>query len=103
MLRYSKNNGHVKLYNMQSLSDCVYLSYLNTQIVFWTGPPGCKFVKLEWPQIDFDRPQALGAQFLEPCISVDSILSEVDSSGASEDENDDAWTRRFSDFEVCLP
>jgi len=29
-LRYSKNHGPVKLYNMQSLSDrdCVYLSYL---------------------------------------------------------------------------
>ena len=29
-LRYMENNGPVKLYNMQSLSGCVHLPYLNT-------------------------------------------------------------------------
>ena len=43
----------------------MYLSYLNTQILFWTGPTGCNLVKLEWPEIDFDRLRA--PQFLELC------------------------------------
>jgi len=32
-LRYMENTGSVKLYTMQSLSDCVYLPYLNTALI----------------------------------------------------------------------
>jgi len=37
----------------------VYLSYLNTHThLFWTGPTGCNLVKLEGPEIDYDRCRA---------------------------------------------
>jgi len=52
-LRYSKNHGPVKWYNMQSLSDrdCVYLSYLNThKSYFWTGPIGLQPCKIRAAQ-----------------------------------------------------
>ena len=60
-LRYSKNHGPVKLYNIQSLSDsqrlCVSLLSKHTKILFWTGPTGYNLVKLEGPKIDFDNTQ----------------------------------------------
>ena len=36
-LRYIENNGPVKLYKMQALSDCVYLPYLNTTLIWGNG------------------------------------------------------------------
>ena len=59
-LRYSKNHGPVKLYNMQSLSDrdCVYLSYLNThKSYFGHARLASNLVQYKRPKIDFYRPR----------------------------------------------
>ena len=91
-LRYRENHGPVKLNNMQSLSDirdcvylsylrgclivrdCVYLSYLNThKSYFGRARWGCNLVKLEGPEINFDKLRALGHPVLGALQSSDIV------------------------------
>ena len=56
----------------QIVRDCVYLSYLNTHTSYiGQARLACNLVKLEGPEIDFDRPRASDPPILGPLMRYD--------------------------------